>query len=358
MMKSRTARSEVVSQHHHINPPQTQGGGGRRQVSRHLSKYPSLLTLVLLGIVVVALVFTIFRIKLAAELLAGNPSGLLATTTSQSSLRLTVVAPTFYTSLDEKRYLLALDASRAAARNGIRLLLVDGSPLKEASAALVNAGTRIIGKDRKKKEFTRVVPQISQGKKGVALREAMEAACHEMEAEGVPHEKSVVAFQELEKVDMFRHWNFVLEDMDRTQSDIGVPRRLDDSFKASYPLEQYYAEVFGNLYLDSLGSKIGLPSLDWTMGPMALRCSHVKYWLNFNGEIWDAQIVPMIHAHLAGARVRDIPIDYRHSPLMKQEEQGQPVWSEKRLMQLNFLYDYVAKELKKRAVTMSSESKK
>ena len=91
---------------------------------------------------------------------------------------------------------------------------------------------------------------------------------------------------------------------------------------------------------------------------MALRCSHVHYWLNFDGEIWDAQIVPMIHAHLAGAAVRDIPIDYRHSPLMKQEEQGQPIWSEKRLMQLNFLSDYVTKELKKGAVTMSSEESK
>ena len=80
---------------------------------------------------------------------------------------------------------------------------------------------------------------------------------------------------------------------------------------------------------------------------MALRCSHEHYWLNFDGEIWNAQIVPMIHAHLAGAAVRDIPIDYRHSPLMKQEEQGQPIWSEKRLMQLNFLSDYVAEELKK-----------
>ena len=106
-------------------------------------------------------------------MLAGYPSELSTTkntaTTSQSPLRLTVVAPTFYTSLDEKRYVLALDASREAARNEIRLLLVDGSPLKEASTALVDAGTRLIGKGREKKELTRVVQQISKGKKGCGI---------------------------------------------------------------------------------------------------------------------------------------------------------------------------------------------
>jgi hypothetical protein len=259
-------------------------------------------------------------------------------------LNLIVVAPTFYSSVEESRFILGLDACRQAARYGIRLILVDGSPLEEIRTALQNAG-----KNRQGKSFVRVIPQVVPGKKGVALREAIRAALEEFDSAGLACGHGVIAFQELEKVDMFRNWNSVVNHMAETGAEVVCPRREDSLFKSTYPIEQYYSETFGNLYLDSLGSKIGFPSIDWTVGPIALRCTLSKYWLDFDGQIWDAQLVPMLHAFLAGAKVTSFEIDYRHSELMKHQEEGQPEWSEKRLMQLNHLSEKLGKKLKESA---------
>ena len=256
-------------------------------------------------------------------------------------LNLIVVAPTFYSSVEESRFILGLDACRQAASNNIRLILVDGSPLEEIRTALHNAG-----KNHEGKSLVRVIPQVAPGKKGVALREAIQAALEEFDSAGLAGEDSVIAFQELEKVDMFRNWNSVVNHMAETGAGIACPCREDSLFKSTYPIEQYYSETFGNLYLDSLGSKIGLPSIDWTAGPMALRCTLSKHWLDFDGQIWDAQLVPMLHAFLAGAKVTSIEIDYRHSLIMKQQEEGKPEWSEKRLLQLNHLSEKLGKKLK------------
>ena len=47
-----------------------------------------------------------------------------------------------------------------------------------------------------------------------------------------------------------------------------------------------------------------------------------------------------------GARVEAFEVGYAHPPLMRQEEEGKPAWSEKRLLQLNFLFDKVGGALK------------
>lgn len=259
-------------------------------------------------------------------------------------LNLIVVAPTFYSSVDESRFILGLDACRQAALHGIRLILVDGSPLEEIRTALYDAG-----KNHQGKSHVRVIPQVDPGKKGVALREAIQAAVDEFDTAGLLCGDSVIAFQELEKVDMFRHWKSVTNHMAETGAGIACPRREDSLFKSTYPIEQYYAETFGNLYLDSLGSKIGFPPIDWAIGPMAFRCTLSNHWLDFDGQIWDAQLVPMLHAFLSGAKATSFEIDYRHSELMKQQEEGQPEWSEKRLLQLNHLSEKLGKILKESA---------
>ena len=125
-----------------------------------------------------------------------------------------------------------------------------------------------------------------------------------------------------------------------------MPRREDSLFRRSYPIEQYHSENFVNLYLDSLGNAAGLPTLDWTFGPVAFRANMAHHWLNFCGELWDAQIVPFINASREGARIEGLQVSYSHPALMKREEEFLPVWSEKRLMQLNFLFQHVAGPLK------------
>jgi hypothetical protein len=303
----------------------------------HPRRHPTKLKLQLLGLLLAGI--SISWLFLSRHLLL-PPSIIIMT----PPLNLIVVAPTFYSNVEDSRFILGLDACRQAALHGIRLILVDASPLEEIRMALQNAG-----KNHDGKSLVRVMPQVIPGKKGVALREAIRAALEEFDSAGLASTDSVIAFQELEKVDMFRNWNSVVNHMAETGAEIVCPRREDSLFKSTYPIEQYYSEIFGNLYLDSLGSKIGLPSIDWTAGPMALRCTLSKHWLDFDGQIWDAQLVPMLHAFLSGAKVASFEIDYRHSKLMKQQEEGRPEWAEKRLLQLNHLSEELGKKLKESA---------
>jgi hypothetical protein len=283
------------------------------------------------------------------------------TTTTEATTRLIVVAPTFYKSLDESRCRLALEACQQAARQEIRLVLIDASPRHdEIATALTDAG---MGGPHHDQPYVRVLPQQSLGKKGTALREAIQAACQELDSDekgsssrgsssSSNSSRCIIAFQEPEKVGMLRHWKSIVEYMDTIQADILVPHRSNTSFQQSYPIEQYHCETFANFYLNALASTIGLtpaPSLDWTMGPIAFRRDQAHYWLEGcnDCEVWDAQLVPIIRAHVAGRTVATLEIDYHHPTAMKQQEEGDSSWMEKRLLQLNFLSETVGQELKK-----------
>ena len=240
---------------------------------------------------------------------------------------LIVVAPTCYVSLDEARYLLAVAACQHAAKHKIQMILVDASSESAIREGLEKAGGG----------YVRVVLQTVPGRKGAALREAIQLACQQA------NEKSIIAFQELEKVDMFRHWNVVVQHMLETGADIIVPRRDDRCFRSNYPIEQYHCESFANLLLNSWGADIGLVAIDWTIGPVAFRNQLAEHWIRFDGELWDAQLIPLVEAHVAGFKVASFEIDYIHPKTMKDEEEGAAKWNEKRLMQLNFLKETVGK---------------
>jgi hypothetical protein len=262
-------------------------------------------------------------------------------TMAQQKLDLVVVAPTFYPSVDDLRYLLGAEACRQAAEHKIRLILIDASPLEDVKQGLEDAG----------KPFVRVIQQKSVGKKGVALREAIQVAHEELSnCEG----ESVIAFMELEKVDMFRYWNPLVQHMVDTNSDVTVPRRADASFRSTYPIEQYFSENFVNLYLDGLGREIGLASIDWTMGPVAFRSKFAHHWLEYKGDLWDVQLVPLVNAHSIGAKISSFKVDYQHPPTMKEQEEGSVLWGEKRIFQVNVLKDTVGARMKE----ISSHAKK
>ena len=144
---------------------------------------------------------------------------------SHPIMDLTVVAPTFYATVDDIRYRLGLEACQNAARHHIRLLLVDASPTDDVRDGLVAAG----------KGYVKVMNQTSSGRKGAALREAIQWASNDDKKDS----PMIIGFQELEKVDMFRHWGPLVQHMMETSSDITVPRRKDDSFRTGYPIEQY-----------------------------------------------------------------------------------------------------------------------
>mmetsp|Transcript_55148 Transcript_55148/g.133993 ORF Transcript_55148/g.133993 Transcript_55148/m.133993 type:complete len:334 (+) Transcript_55148:76-1077(+) len=255
-------------------------------------------------------------------------------------IKLIVVAPTFYADMDDIRYHLGLKACREAAKHEVSLLLVDASPSNEVAEGLEKAGRTTDGRN-----FVRVVPQTWKGKKGVALREGISKAAEELK----DNKDAIIAFQELEKVAMFQHYQNLVDHFRQSGSQIVVPRRSDQSFKSTYPIEQYHSENFANMLLDSMGSEIRMPSIDWTIGPVLLKSDQVQYWLQYHGETWDAQLVPVVDAHVKGSKISSFEIDYVHPKEMKEQEQGQAGWNEKRLYQINVLTDTIGKRMKEEA---------
>ena len=251
----------------------------------------------------------------------------MATTTP----KFVVIAPTFYPNLQDVRLKLGIEACRKAKSLGVPLLLVDASP-PEVRAALEEAGAT-------------VHQQTAKGRKGAALRECVELARAVLPADGV------ICYQELEKVEMVGLQREVAAHIARSGCDVCVPKRADSFFKRTYPIEQYHQENFANLYLNTLGVAAGLPDhLDWTFGPVAFRASAAVHWLQCDGELWDAQIVPYVRAaRWHGSKVTSLELDYSHPPTMKDEEEGVAVWGEKRLHQLNFLFKFVAGALREEA---------
>lgn len=146
---------------------------------------------------------------------------------------------------------------------------------------------------------------------------------------------------------MIAHWQAIADRLTTQGADICVPRRSAASFPATYPVEQYHAERFANLHLDALAQAVDFPSVDWTMGPLAFQASFAKHWAAYEGDLWDMQLVPMVRAQRwHGAAVISYEFDYQHPVRMKDQEAGDPTWSEKRLFQLQFLFAHVGKALK------------
>ena len=269
--------------------------------------------------------------------------------------RLIVVAPTFYTDANDVRYALALECCREAAEHAIEFVLIDASPSQAIRDGLKSAG----------RGFVAVVSQTSKGKKGAALREGIRLASEMLRKRDdktnsssgststtTTKRRAIIGFQEPEKVDMVRHWKSIAIHASESGSDIVVPCRKDDDFLATYPIEQYHSEQFANLFLDSLARKIGLGvSIDWTAGPVAFDVSMTDQWLACDGDIWDAQLLPIIDCFLhRKATITSFEIDYRHPESMKEQEGGNPAFNEKRLHQLNFLSDTVGKRMREAVV--------
>ncbi|CAB9511007.1 expressed unknown protein [Seminavis robusta] len=287
----------------------------------------------------------------------------MTSTTTTTTPPLIVLAPTFYGSTDDIRYALGLESCRKAAEHGVRLLIVDASPNHHDTVreSFTNAGT-----DAKGKAWVEVIPQTYQGKKGAALQEGVAVAQQRLQNE-FPSQKdtSFVAMMEPEKFDLVQFFNPMAQHMAANKLDILFPRRPDALFQNTYPIEQYHAENFANIYLNTLGQAVGFPSVDWTFGPIVFRASLASHWLEYNeGDLWDVQFVPLIRAWRRRQQqtskktepiVASYAVDYHHPDKMKQEEEGVAKWSEKRLFQLNLLFDKVAGELKKQQQQQQQE---
>lgn len=230
----------------------------------------------------------------------------------------------FYGSLEDVRFKVCLEFLSLAKAQGVRVVVVDASPDAAVREAMVSAGA------------FRVEKQTAKGKKGAALREALALAS------GVASgDDCWLCWQEPEKADMARHWANVAAESDGIKGlEVVVPAREVKLFEATYPIEQFHSESFANAYCnlamrESMGT--GQKPLDWHFGPFGLKKRHAHLWLANDGELWDAQVLPIVHALKNGLAVGGVEVPFIAPLAMKAQEEGIFVFVEKRLMQINFL---------------------
>lgn len=247
---------------------------------------------------------------------------------------LVVFTCTFYKSLDDVRFLVCLEFLANAKRCGVRVVVVDASPDEAVRGAMRAAGAHA------------VTLQTAKGRKGAALREALAIA----RALAADDGRAWLCWQEPEKADMARLWARVIDGAPTLE--VVVPARERLLFAATYPAEQFHSESFANAYLDLAAQKYGGTcvgfgdTLDWHFGPFALRAEHADRWLANEGELWDAQVVPIARALKDGLAVGGVEVPFVAPEAMKVEEENDFGFVEKRLMQINFLDPKVIDALK------------
>ena len=135
------------------------------------------------------------------------------------------------------------------------------------------------------------------------------------------------------------------------KADVVVPTRNDELFRQTYPIEKYHSESFGNMHFNLLSKQFegfqmkGAMKLDWLFGPFAFKTELASSRLNYGGNSWDAQMIPYVWGvRHQNWRIMSVTVNFRHPKEMKEQEEGDPVWTTKRLTQLNLLFDLLGKK--------------
>lgn len=247
-----------------------------------------------------------------------------------------VVSVTYYTDASDIRFGLAKELCRLATEKQVHLIIVDDSP-PEIQALLWQ-------------EQSEYVEMFCQNKdnfqgKGGALRQAIQLARTKLDAQGL--KQCAICFTEPEKVDLMNHVNEIVQPLLKGEADVVVPSRNKDLFQQTYPIEQYHSESFANLHFDSLAKRhdgFKGVNVDWLFGPFALNASLACHWLEYHGKSWDAQMIPYVRGiRHDGWKIQSVHVNFMHPAEMKQQEEGNPTWTSKRLHQLNLLFDLLGK---------------
>ena len=235
---------------------------------------------------------------------------------TEKKKKVIVFTCTYYNSVEESRFVCCEAMLENAVKEGIEVVVVDGSPSEDVREKMRRCGVH-------------VAKQQQKGKKGVALREALALAMDRA------NEATLLCWQEPEKADMIFHWQFV----EQQAGDCVVPMREDTLWKETYPIEQYYSENFANLYVSTAAKTFGgfETKLDWHFGPFGIRKRCAQPWLDHRGELWDAQVLPIVETIRRGLTVTSVPVPFRAPFVMKSEEEENFDFVQKRLMQINFL---------------------
>ena len=267
------------------------------------------------------------------------------------SKNMVIFTCTFYKNLSDLRLQQCLKTIEHPAHGATALpiVIVDGSPDEIHEYIKSRVGSIAIVRKE----------EGSFGKgKGGALREAAYVASN---LPGVT-DSTWLCWQEAEKSDMMRCWHTEIypclqlknqasspnnpsNSMIVKNDDVVIcPTREDNSFQKTYPIEQYHSETFGNYYLNCVMKEAYKKEeyqsvyndIDWHFGPFAFRRKVLHLWMKYKGNSYDAQMVPIVIAIRKGYHIRsDIEVSFCLDENMKQQEEENLNFIEKRLYQLN-----------------------
>lgn len=306
----RRARTRLTERSERNDVPAANAAIFSARVARRPRRRPIGRRCVLVSAVTIALAVLLLIALTARPLLGGL-------TREPGMAELTLVAVTFFRDTSEPRFRLTARTCHDAASRGVQMVVID------ASDPAITDELRTTG--------VHVVRQQAAGKKGVALREGIAEAARMAGSSGI------IGFFEPEKLGMVGFMLDAAAYLRQERLDVVVPRREPELFGLKYPAEQFHQESFTNLYLDALAAPHGFPrGLDWTFGPVLFDARLAHHWLEFDGPLWDAQVIPYVRAVVRhGARIGSFEVPYAHPKQMKQEEEGKHQWAQKRYEQLH-----------------------
>lgn len=263
------------------------------------------------------------------------------TMTEDITSRTSVVTTTYYPDLSDIRFNLALELCNLAAQHHINLIIVDGSPdhttIREQFQKAGSGYVHVYQQDTDQYVG-----------KGGSLRQAILKATEMFKQNNIERKDAAICFTEPEKVDLMNHIHTIVKPILDGKADVIVPTRNDELFRETYPIEQYHSESFGNGHFNLLAKQFdgfGEQKLDWLFGPFVFKASLASSWLNYTGTSWDAQMIPYVRGvRNNNWRIMPVTVNFKHPREMKEQEEGDSIWTTKRLHQLNLLFDLLGKQ--------------
>jgi len=173
--------------------------------------------------------------------------------------------------------------------------------------------------------------------RGRTMREARQFAIREalLSAPGVP-----LVWTEPEKHTLIPFLSELSRPIRVGEADLVLPARRSMN---SLPREQAYLEACGNSLLSIY---CGIEA-DWHFGPRVMNARAAQYLLSYDEEgrdHWEIIFVPIFRMIKDGLRVISIPVSYEHPPEQKREEEGNPDFVYRRIVQLKTLVEVMHRE--------------
>lgn len=231
-----------------------------------------------------------------------------------------IATTTFYMSMDDVRAKLALETARAAKTFGYPLVVVDGGSPEDF-------------KNELQRWDALALDETSRGM-GAGRRQAL------AEAAKLAGQNGVVIWMEPEKWMLVRCLNKAAGPILDNEADLVIPAR--ESLE-SYPPEQAYAELMGNLAIKYLLGQW----YDFWFGPFVANRRALHFFLEYRGKYgdkWDSIHIPRLHVIKAGLRLASVEVNYIHPSEQTAEETGNMDFFAKRLDQLQNMVPAFRKE--------------